>query len=163
MERRKPPFLRGPGKGRAEVRADFSSYHKFLSIRRLMFLNYWCRRMASSGMLRRVALVRADVSEELSASIIRVTRIDELGTTLAVTSKTLKTEAKRWWTVQHYNLEDQASQIGSFVLHLWTNLLRAWSNVARAFTTVERMSARYNGINGNIKTVRDIAAWTIIT
>jgi hypothetical protein len=41
--------------------------------------------MASSGMLRRVALVRTDVSEELSASI-RVTRIGELGTTLAVTS-----------------------------------------------------------------------------
>jgi hypothetical protein len=37
-------------------------------------------------MLRRVALVRADVSEELSASFIRVTRIGELGTTLAVTS-----------------------------------------------------------------------------
>jgi hypothetical protein len=37
-------------------------------------------------MLRRVALVRTDVSEELSASFIRVTRIRELGTTLAVTS-----------------------------------------------------------------------------
>jgi hypothetical protein len=36
-------------------------------------------------MLRRVALVRTDVSEELSASFIRVTRIGELGTTLAVT------------------------------------------------------------------------------
>jgi hypothetical protein len=34
--------------------------------------------MASSGMLRRVALVRTDVSEELSASFIRVTRIGEL-------------------------------------------------------------------------------------
>jgi hypothetical protein len=34
--------------------------------------------MASSGMLRRVAHVRTDVSEELSASIIRVTRIGEL-------------------------------------------------------------------------------------
>jgi hypothetical protein len=44
------------------------------------------RRMASSGMLHRVALVRTDVSEELSASFIRVTRIGELGTTLAVTS-----------------------------------------------------------------------------
>jgi hypothetical protein len=42
--------------------------------------------MASSGMLRRVALVRTDVSNELSASIIRVTRIGELGTTLAVAS-----------------------------------------------------------------------------
>jgi hypothetical protein len=39
--------------------------------------------MASSGMLRLVILVRTDVSEELSASFIRVTRIGELGTTLA--------------------------------------------------------------------------------
>jgi hypothetical protein len=39
--------------------------------------------MASSGMLYRVALVRTDVSEELSASIIRVTRIGELGINLA--------------------------------------------------------------------------------
>jgi hypothetical protein len=31
-------------------------------------------------MLRHVALVRTDVSEELSASIIRVTRIGEIGT-----------------------------------------------------------------------------------
>jgi hypothetical protein len=35
-------------------------------------------------MLRRVALVRTDISEELSASFIRVTRIGELGTILAV-------------------------------------------------------------------------------
>jgi hypothetical protein len=38
------------------------------------------RRMAFSGILRRVALVRTDVSEELSAPIVRVTRIGELGT-----------------------------------------------------------------------------------
>jgi hypothetical protein len=42
--------------------------------------------MVSSGMLRRVALVRTDVKEELSASFIRVTRIHELVTPLAVTS-----------------------------------------------------------------------------
>jgi hypothetical protein len=42
--------------------------------------------MASSGMLRRVALVRTDVSEELGSSFIRLTRIGELGTTLSVTS-----------------------------------------------------------------------------
>jgi hypothetical protein len=34
-----------------------------------------------------VALVRTDISEELRASIIRVTRIGELGTTLAVTQR----------------------------------------------------------------------------
>jgi hypothetical protein len=43
--------------------------------------------MASSGMLRRVTLVRTYVSDELSGSIIMATRIGELGTTLAVTSK----------------------------------------------------------------------------
>jgi hypothetical protein len=37
-------------------------------------------------MLRHEALGRTNVSEELSASFIRVTRIGELGTTLAVTS-----------------------------------------------------------------------------
>jgi hypothetical protein len=36
-------------------------------------------------MLHYVALVRTDISEELSASFIRVTRISELGTTLLVT------------------------------------------------------------------------------
>jgi hypothetical protein len=47
------------------------------------------RRMASSEVLRGAALVRTDVSEELSSSIIRVTRIGELGT-LAVTSNRRK-------------------------------------------------------------------------
>jgi hypothetical protein len=42
--------------------------------------------MASSWMLRRVVLVKTDVSEELNASIIRMTRIGELGTTLPVSS-----------------------------------------------------------------------------
>jgi hypothetical protein len=37
-------------------------------------------------MLRRVALVKTDVSEELCASFIRMTIIGELGTTLAVGS-----------------------------------------------------------------------------
>jgi hypothetical protein len=44
-------------------------------------------------MLRRVALVRTDVSEEPSASFIRVTRIGELWTTLGVTSNR---RTQRW-------------------------------------------------------------------
>jgi hypothetical protein len=65
---------------------------------------YWCVkcllcRMLSSVMLRSVAPVRTDVSEERIASIIKVIRIDELGTTLAVTSSpilvTLMMEAIR--------------------------------------------------------------------
>jgi hypothetical protein len=42
--------------------------------------------MVSSEILRRVALVRTDLSEEPGASFIRVTRIGELGTTQAATS-----------------------------------------------------------------------------
>jgi hypothetical protein len=49
----------------------------------------------SSGMLRRIALVITDVSEELSASFIRVAKIWEPGT-LAVTStrRTLRRNTK---------------------------------------------------------------------
>jgi hypothetical protein len=42
--------------------------------------------MLSIGMLRRVVLVKTDTSEEVITFIIRVTRIGEVGTTLAVTS-----------------------------------------------------------------------------
>jgi hypothetical protein len=42
--------------------------------------------MASSWMLRHATVVGTDVLEELGASFIGVTRIGELGTTLAVTS-----------------------------------------------------------------------------
>jgi hypothetical protein len=42
--------------------------------------------MPSSGMLRRVALVGADVSGELGASFIGEAGVGELGAALAVTS-----------------------------------------------------------------------------
>jgi hypothetical protein len=52
--------------------------------------------MVSSGLLRRVALVRTDVSKEPGASFIRVTKIGELGTTQAATSnrRTLRRNTK---------------------------------------------------------------------
>jgi hypothetical protein len=54
-------------------------------------------------MLRRVALVRTDVLEELRASFIRVTRIGELGTKLAVTSnrRRLRRNTKVFLTGPH--------------------------------------------------------------
>jgi hypothetical protein len=62
--------------------------------------------MASSGMLLRVALERTDVSEELSASFIRVTRISELGTTLAATSN-----RRRLRRNTKYNMPEDATFI----------------------------------------------------
>jgi hypothetical protein len=49
-------------------------------------------------MLRRVALVSTDGSVELSASFFTVTRIGELGTTIAVNSnrRTLRRNTKSW-------------------------------------------------------------------
>jgi hypothetical protein len=60
--------------------------------------------MSSSGMLRHVAVVRTDVSEERIASFIRKTRICELGRTLAVTSK------RRALRAAQYNDADEWTQ-----------------------------------------------------
>jgi hypothetical protein len=50
-------------------------------------MTFWGKRNeCMHGMLRRVTPVRTGGSAERIASIIRVTRIGELGTTLAVTS-----------------------------------------------------------------------------
>jgi hypothetical protein len=73
---------------------NLSSWHTYLSVSRKSFqksrkerLNiFYNKKMPSSGMLHRLALVRTGVSEERIATIIRVARIGELGTTLAVTN-----------------------------------------------------------------------------
>jgi hypothetical protein len=59
--------------------------------------------MVSSRLLRRVALVRTDVSEEPGVSFIRVTTIGELGTTQAATSnrRTLRS-VRRSCIADHY-------------------------------------------------------------
>jgi hypothetical protein len=67
------------GRGPPEVEASMTYIYIYKR-------NPWLLRVVSSGMLRRVTLVRTNVSEELSASFIRVTRIGELRTTLVVTS-----------------------------------------------------------------------------
>jgi hypothetical protein len=65
-----------------------------------MFWRRWLWRIASSGMLRRAALVQTDVSEELSASFIKMTRISELGTRLAVTSNWRTLRINKKWLVR---------------------------------------------------------------
>jgi hypothetical protein len=51
-------------------------------------------------MLRRVALLRTDVSEEPSASIIGVTRIDVLGPVLGVNSNRRKQQRNTRWELK---------------------------------------------------------------
>jgi hypothetical protein len=71
-----------------------SEYKLLLCVDSKEMLNICKGRMPSAGMLRRLALVKTDGSEERSVSIIKVTRIRELGT-LPVTSnrRTLMMEA----------------------------------------------------------------------
>jgi hypothetical protein len=71
-----------------EVLLKYEEIHCTLLNQILTFYvsKYKLWRMESSGKLHRVALVITNVSEEFSASFIGVTRIGELGTTLAVTS-----------------------------------------------------------------------------
>jgi hypothetical protein len=79
-----------PDDGILHIQKKYLSINIFRSWSILVTSNWRTRitgdRMASSWMLRRVALVRTDVSEELNASFFRVTRIGEIGTTPAVTS-----------------------------------------------------------------------------
>jgi hypothetical protein len=75
--------------------------------------------MVSFGMLRRVALVRTNVSGELSASFIRVTRIGELGTTLAVTSQ--KTP---FFIVTFVKAPNLSKTLIEYVLSSWSWLMR---------------------------------------
>jgi hypothetical protein len=95
--------------------------------------------MASSGMLGRVALERTDVSDERSPSIIRVARIGELGTTLAVTRnrRTLRRSTKYGWFI-----------IGTFLKLLDK---RHTHTVAFRFTTPYRLVCVYQNTTTCVK------------
>jgi hypothetical protein len=86
--------------------------------------------MASPGMLRRVALVRTDVSEELSASVTRVTRIGELGTALAVTSnrRTLRSERRSLVELSHKTALDSRSVHTGQTVALLCEFISRWES-----------------------------------
>jgi hypothetical protein len=75
--------------------------------------------MPSSGMLHCLAPVKTDVSEELGASIIRVTRIGELGKVLAVTSNRIKLRRNKKYTKYKYKykilfISSQRASVASY-------------------------------------------------
>jgi hypothetical protein len=71
--------------------------------------------MVSSGLLRHVALVRTDVSEEPGASFIRVTKIGELGTTKAATSN--RRMLQRMQLATDVRCEEMVFQLVLFLVH----------------------------------------------
>jgi hypothetical protein len=93
-------------------------------------------RMVSSGMLRRVAFVRIDVSEQPGTSFIRVTKICELGTTQAATSRTVRlqnglTHRKELYSNSNDNLLTEFSETGC--IYASTNF-ESTINMQRVFT-----------------------------
>jgi hypothetical protein len=78
-------------------------------------------------MLRRVALVRTDVSEELSAYFIRVRRIGELGTTLAVTPnrRTLRRNPQLLRSVRRLLVKDSVVPSSPILVTLMKEAIRS--------------------------------------
>jgi hypothetical protein len=118
-------------------------------------------------MLCRVALVRTDVSEDLSASFIRVTRFGELWTTLAVTSnrRTLRRNTKgtilhshRRENLKSYiNTDIQASSDSNLRPRVWAGddslCLRSRSYYDRRSLGILQMlhyRCQYNNVSGDL-------------
>jgi hypothetical protein len=95
-------------------------------------------------MLNRVALVRTDVSEELCASIIRVTRIGELGT-LAGTSIRSMLRRNKFPPKRRFLQEPHGRNIPEdAILHEWT-----WLNLYSTYSTSPK-----ERLVGNVFTTR---------
>jgi hypothetical protein len=80
-------------------------------------------------MLRYVALVRTDFSEELSTAFIRVTRIGELGTTLAVTSNRLTLRRNTKWAkdlLDSFVVENISTVLKSKKVLTWIQIIHQY-------------------------------------
>jgi hypothetical protein len=78
--------------------------------------------MVTSGLLRRVALVRTDVSEEPCASFIKVEKIGELRTTQAATSNRRMLRRNTWYFFTDFCHPDEGGarflrNVGSYKSH----------------------------------------------
>jgi hypothetical protein len=78
----------------------------------------WLRRMQSSWMLFCVALLKTDVADEIFASNIKVNRIGEVATTLALT----RTRSTLWRNVPYRSHAVYHSRIRYFLLLILWNL-----------------------------------------
>jgi hypothetical protein len=76
--------------------------------------------MASSEMLRRVALVRIDVSEERSASIIKVTRVGEPILVTLVMEALSSSETPVLTRATRRNIPEDVTLQAKVVHHLWS-------------------------------------------
>jgi hypothetical protein len=98
--------------------------------------------MVSSGMLRRVVLVRTDVSEEPGASFIKVVRIGELGKTQAATSNR-RTRRRNLTRATRRNIPEdtilhsnRSENLKSYTLRLYSSLV----SVAKFRTHIELLA-----------------------
>jgi hypothetical protein len=119
-------------------------------------------RMPSSVILHCVALVRTDVWEELSASIIRVTRIDELGTTLAVTSN----RSTLWRNTKVRRLLVTASVVPSSQILVTLMMEALSSSETSVLTRATRCHIPEHGIlhshrSENLKSYIELTGWAL--
>jgi hypothetical protein len=90
--------------------------------------------MLSSGMLRRVTLVRTDVSEEVIASKIGVKRISELGTILALTNNV--TSSFILFTLMMEAIRSSETSVLTRAAHYFLKL------VARGYIAIEALVSK---------------------